>query len=220
MKLLSKLSVGSVLIYPSKDTSNAAKIARAFVRYRIKQDLAVSTSDKTSAIEYVARAYKHFAEVNGEQIFKKGGCLVPVPRHTPLLKGALWPALRICEELLRIGLGGEIQPLLERTKAVRQSSTSASKERPSVREHFETLQVKAPLHVLDRLILVDDVVTRGATLVASASHLSAILPDAEIVSFAYARIDTDCRLSSSKEMFSPRVEAIEYDERTDHIRRA
>src|SRR5574337_777455 len=38
--------------------------------------------------------------------------LVPTPRSSPLVAGALWPAARVCEELLRVALGKRLRPIV------------------------------------------------------------------------------------------------------------
>jgi orotate phosphoribosyltransferase len=48
-----------------------------------------------------------------------------------------------------------------------------------------SLHVKAP----DRVLLVDDVITRGATLIAAAARLREAFPDVSIQAFALARTD-------------------------------
>lgn len=51
------------------------------------------------------------------EVLGPGVTLVPAPKGAPLVKGALWPAQRICQELTRQGLGQEILPCVRRVTA-------------------------------------------------------------------------------------------------------
>ena len=115
--------------------------------------------------------------------------LVPAPRSAPLTKGALWPGLRICQELARAGLGGPVVELLERREPVQKAAFAGvlGGERPTVADHLATLACSRPLLVPARLLVVDDVVTSGSMLLAAASHLRAAFPNAGVRAFALLR---------------------------------
>jgi len=218
----SKLRVGSVLIYPSKDLSSHGEQARAFIRYKVKQDQVITVGGKRrGAIEYVASVVA--ARLKGselEEILGKGGCLIPVPRHGLMSRGTLWPSLRICNELRRVGIGDDVLGCLERTQPVKQSSTAAPRERPGVKQHYESLRVNSLLVASERIVLIDDVVTRGATLIACGQRILEKFPRTDLVAFAFGRVDWESRLETASKMFSPLVETIEYDEHFDFLRRA
>lgn len=209
---LSKLEVASLLIYPSTDKTAVGDSARAFIRYNVKEDKTVNTpTGPRGAIEHVAgRVVGYVKGGVFEKILGGGGVLVPVPRHGLLRPGDLWPAQRICEELRRVGIGESTERCVERVTVVKRSSTAKPGERPSVREHYDSLRVKPLLVVPKRIVLVDDVVTRGATLIAAGSRLEEQFPGVELVAFTYARIERDCTLATLAEMLSPKVESIEY----------
>jgi hypothetical protein len=114
--------------------------------------------------------------------------LVPVPRSTLGTKGALWVPEELCRELAGHGFGGGVAPLLERTESIPKAAKSFSMERPTAQRNYETLRVRRTL--LDAptmLLLVDDVVTAGATLLGSASRVHDSYPDVPIRAFAAAR---------------------------------
>lgn len=125
--------------------------------------------------------------------FGPDAVLVPVPRSQPLEPGALWPALRIAEELARHGLAREVRPLLVRKEAIVKSAlqrTAAS--RPQPLDHARTIHLEGALPFgLQRIVLVDDVVTRGATFVGCAAVIAAALPDSNIRGFAAVRTMSD-----------------------------
>lgn len=76
-------------------------------------------------------------------------------------------------------------------------------------DHYNSLRITnaAPPISLDgaRIVLVDDVVTRGSTFLAAASRISEVYPDHEIKVFALVR--TVSR-GAVDEMVSPRVGTI------------
>lgn len=113
--------------------------------------------------------------------------LIPVPRSAPLAEGALWPSRVIADILAGARLGGAVLPCIERVTAVRKSSSSPAKERPSVAEHYDSLNVEDQLIKPARITLVDDVLTQGRTMIACALRLQEALPDAEIHGFAIIR---------------------------------
>ena len=125
-------------------------------------------------------------EVLGDDVL-----VVPCPRSSPLVKGALWPSKEICDELVGHGLAMKSAAILERVKAVPKSSTSAIGERPKPLEHIRSMEVvnqhELDLQKITRVTIVDDVITRGATLIAAATLLQRRFPEAEIRIFAMVR---------------------------------
>ncbi|MBI3846688.1 MAG: phosphoribosyltransferase [Planctomycetes bacterium] len=104
-----------------------------------------------------------------------------------MVPNALWPANALCRAIVEIGLARETMPLLSRTKPVKKSATAERGHRPRPDEHYETLRATASLNPVRRAVLVDDVVTKGSTLVAAASRLREVLPNSEIVGFSAVR---------------------------------
>jgi hypothetical protein len=217
----SNLIVASALIYPSGDGSALGKMAREFVVYRIKQDQPVAPKALVGAIAFtVDRMKTRFTDSPLGDFFRAGGALVPVPGHACLATGALWPAKRICEEMIRNRIGDEVMLCLQRTQTVSKSATARPGERPGPDNHYESISCSRPLRAPSRLILVDDVVTRGATLIACARHLREHFPDVEIVAFAIARVDRDARMQDMTKILDPKVETITYDTSTGRLLRS
>ena len=124
--------------------------------------------------------------------------LVPVPRSRPLSSGATWVAEQLAAGLAARGLAGSVWLGLQRRVPVRKSATSLSGHRPTVVTHYRSLAAgQAPdgrsgVHPVqtrspERLLLVDDVVTKGRTLLAAAARLRELCPASEVRAFALVR---------------------------------
>lgn len=119
--------------------------------------------------------------------------LVPVPGSAPL-RGAGWVGERLAWCLKEVGLAAEVWPILRRVHAVRKSAFAAANDRPSVLEHYASFMVIGGCGLATasggsglQLTLVDDVITRGRTLLAAARRLRDAFPKAEIHAFALLR---------------------------------
>jgi hypothetical protein len=113
--------------------------------------------------------------------------LVPVPGSAPHTAGDPWAAEHLALALLNAGLGGRMWPGLRRVRAVRKSATAAPGDRPTVNVHYESFDVELAPVPPERILLVDDVVTRGRTLLAAASRVHEAFPRAQIRAFALVR---------------------------------
>lgn len=176
---LSELRFCSLLQYsPESASSRAATI-------EIKRG-------SRSYIERIgARVEEILAASQWSEFFGHEVQLVPVPRSKPLVDpDALWPARRLCQEFVRRGLASDVSIRLARASAVAKSALLRSAEaRPGPDDHIRTLQVteRLGLFVPKRILLVDDVVTRGATLLGAASVLQHACPATDIRAFAAVR---------------------------------
>ena len=113
--------------------------------------------------------------------------LVPAPKSAPLVQSALWPAHVICREIVRQGLAKAIQPALKRVTRVTKSA--GAKERPDIHKHMETMEATPWLSDggAPHLTIVDDVITKGATLYAGCVLIREAMPEADVRVFALVR---------------------------------
>ena len=121
--------------------------------------------------------------------FRPDTVLVPVP-GSAVEPGARWVGQQLAGCLRELGLGQSVHSLLSRRHAIRKSATSPAGLRPTVRDHYASFAVacvRAGLGPPARLVLVDDVITRGRTLLAGAARLREAFPQAEILGFALLR---------------------------------
>jgi predicted amidophosphoribosyltransferase len=113
--------------------------------------------------------------------------LVPVPGSAPSVTEGFWAAKHLAVALVNEGLGGAAWSVLRRVRAVRKSATAAPGERPTVNLHYESFLIERPAISPESIVLVDDVVTKGRTLLAAASRVHEAFPGAQIRAFALVR---------------------------------
>lgn len=114
--------------------------------------------------------------------------LVPVPSsrkkapHEPFH----WAPRRICEVLVSRGLGVAVDPCVIRAEGIRSSKHSKPEDRPTIDEHVATMALDGePLLVPPaRVILVDDLITRGTTMLAALEIARERFADVPIAGFA------------------------------------
>ncbi len=157
--------------------SNNSRLVRDAVKYW-REDL----------IERIANSLANaFEESDLGAVLGPDVLLVPVPRRAPLVAGGLWPSLNLCHVLVEVGLGSEVLPALVRTQSVPKSAFAAPGERPTARRHYETIDVGAVLTNHDRVTVVDDILTKGNTMLGAASRLRDQLTNATLAGFALVR---------------------------------
>ena len=114
--------------------------------------------------------------------------MVPVPGSAPQQR-AEWVGERLAWCLKEVGLAAEVWPVLRRRHPVKKSAFAAAGDRPTVREHYASFAIERSFcrGSALQLTLIDDVITRGRTLIAAALCLRAAFPAARIRAFALLR---------------------------------
>ena len=190
-----RLTFGSLAIYPRKPlTTQLQKDASAFIVSGVKRDAVTTRTNPPRS--YIQIAIDKLVELLPgsclDGFFDSGAVLVAAPGSALSRANSVSPTRSICKALRDAGLGSEISTCLQRVKAIRKSAYCAPGERPEAIEHYETMAVDLPLHAQppERILLVDDVITRGATVMAAAARLRDAYPGAVIDVFALARTET------------------------------
>jgi hypothetical protein len=134
--------------------------------------------------------------------------LVPVPRCAPR-SGGTWVAEELAHALVRAGLGSMTWAGLHRICAVRKSATASHGARPTVDLHYDSFRVEPPSFRIASIVLIDDVITKGRTLLAAAARLREAFPGAPVRAFALLR--TRGLTSGVKQLLEPCKGQIRWD---------
>lgn len=118
--------------------------------------------------------------------FRDTDVLVPVPGSSPKVCGT-WVAADLARALVHEGLGTMAWPGLHRVCAVPKSATAARGGRPTVSCHFESFLMERYSVDPAGVVLIDDVITKGRTLLAAAARVREACPHAQIRAFALLR---------------------------------
>jgi len=120
-------------------------------------------------------------------LFTPRDVLIPVPRSTPHMPGSTWVAEHLATALVREGLAQRTWTGLRRIRPVRKSATAIAGRRPTVLSHYDSFAIDDSFEAPEHIILVDDVVSKGRTLLAAATRVQEVLPHARIRAFAMVR---------------------------------
>jgi predicted amidophosphoribosyltransferase len=123
------------------------------------------------------------------EFFRAIDVLVPVPGSEPSRASREYLPERLADAFVAEGLARSAWTGLCRVSAVPKSATSAPGRRPTVWAHYDSLSVVpgSDLPGDVRLLLIDDVVSKGRTLLAAAARLHEVFPRARITAFALLR---------------------------------
>lgn len=194
------LDFGSLFSYtPRPDSMDPAKIemmkrSRDFT-LRLKQDAMVKVSGFKLDIpisKYVALYLKkRLDSLPYSDFFTDETVLIPVPSSSQIPKNGLWVSERLADAFFNEGIGHSVVPCLKRQISIRKSAYSPSGQRPTALEHFDSFIIDKVLDSFDRAILVDDVITRGATLMGAANKIHGAMPNLKLSGFAAIRTISD-----------------------------
>jgi hypothetical protein len=181
------LRCGSWMVYSTRGRSAASMCAR-YVIVRLKRGRVEPRSGRSWADLLVAQFARQSPAIL-RQLFASPVTLVPVPAcgARAVESSGMWPTFALCHELCRRGCGDDVQAVLQRVETV-SNSAWVPRRRPSVEDHFHSLGVTSLVTEPRRVLLVDDVVTRGATLMAAARRLAVAYPATQVEAFALARV--------------------------------
>ena len=184
--LLSKLEFGSYLTYtprPNSDLSNKAKNIMIY----LKSEGNIGTPPKFMS-EFVAdRLKESIDQMPFKRFFNENVSLVPVPKSSMMQSNALWVSEKIAKALSKQAFGN-FYPCLKRIKPVQKAAYAVpSNRRPKAIEHYNSIECQQLVHRPKEIVLIDDIITRGSTLLGCASRLKEIFSDVPIRGFAVIR---------------------------------
>ncbi|HMK86745.1 MAG TPA: hypothetical protein VK437_12370 [Steroidobacteraceae bacterium] len=162
------------------ETSERSRILRALLK----------SGNTRMMAKYAARVREQASERGRlAGFFDATDILVPVPGCEPTTPGSTSVTDTLAAALLREGIGYAAWGGLRRVRAVRKSATAPPRERPAVGSHYDTLAVvcMGEFSRSPRLVLIDDVITTGRTLLAAAMRLHGAFPLARLRAFALLR---------------------------------
>jgi hypothetical protein len=172
------LPFASCYVYTPTDTRTASRLLRA----SIKAGQVTTLIDRAMHADTGAGRSWSIAS-----FFPAGAIFIPVPGSSPSTRGGATASARVAVALWKRGLGKGVWFGLRRVRAVRKSATAAPGARPTLRAQFDTMVVEARLPDASHLVLIDDVVTKGRTMLAAAVRLREVFPLADIRGFALLR---------------------------------
>ncbi len=185
----SQILFGSYRAIPSQGVSEYKEHSQ--IKYKIKHERFFNTGSRTvPASEFFAMKIKNeIDKMPFKDLFSKDTILVPAPKSSLLKPSTLWVPKLFAEKLVKMGLGKGVEPCLKRVDAVTRSSTAklTNESRPTAIDHYNSMQVKEIVYEPNDILVVDDIVTRGATLLGSVNRLKDVFPNAKIRGFALVR---------------------------------
>ena len=165
--------------------------------------------------QWIAETVRDFKErLPFASFFRDDSVLVPLPSSSLMQRDTLWVPERISTALVKVGLGKESIPLLVRETPVPKAAWSKPSERPKAKDHIGSMSVQRRIpEPPAQILLVDDIITRGATALGAANKLAEAFPLAQIRAFAAMRTISDP--SNFQSWFNPVIGTVQYGPNTE-----
>jgi len=183
---LTQLQFGSLLSYCPRGDSPELQLSKDVMR-ALKLDKFVEDPLVLMSRWVAQTIQQNISSLPFASFFQPDTILVPTPKSSLMQPNTLWVPERIATALVEAGLGKEVVPCLVRVKSVSKAALSPPQERPTAAEHYGSMSVQKRLSQPGEIVLVDDIVTRGATLLGAANRLADVFPQTRIRAFAAIR---------------------------------
>ena len=181
---ITKVDFGSLLTYTPRGNQTKHRESRTVMR-NLKNDAVLQSGDLTSSL--IAQIIRNGLDgYPFSDYFNETTMLVPTPKSSMLQKDGLWVPQRITSALENKGLGINEECLIRNTPLPKSSKVSAQ-NRPKASQHYESMGVRESLLHPREIVLVDDVITRGATALGAVNKIKEAFPNASIRVFAAMR---------------------------------
>ena len=183
---LSTVEFGSLLTYSPRGTSEPEQRSKTVMR-RLKND-EPGLNPPALMSELISKNIKEkMTRLPFTHFFKINPILVPIPNSSLMDPGTLWVPRRLANAMIRYGLGKAVVECLQRVQPLPKSATSLARDRPKAAQHYESLRIQKILSEPEEILLVDDIVTRGATILGAANKVKDAFPGARIRAYAAMR---------------------------------
>jgi predicted amidophosphoribosyltransferase len=183
---LSQLEFGALLTYAPHGSSAETQRSKD-VMYLLKKDGFMGKPQILMSKWIAKKIQEEMRELPFASFFGSNTILVPAPKSSLMQPNTLWVPERIAAALIGRGIGKGVSSCLVRVKAVPKAAYCAPQNRPTAADHYASICVQGELAEPDEILLIDDVVTRGATLIGAANKLADAFPTAHIRAFAAMR---------------------------------
>jgi hypothetical protein len=180
------LEFGSFLTYTPRPTNQAQRLSKN-ITLTLKEDEFLPTPQMPISEFLTRELQRSMPSLPFSDFFKSKPVLVPTPSSSLTKPGTLWVPARLASAMASNGLGASVIESLIRVKPLPKAATSAPDSRPTAKDHYESREVQKHLKELNDILLVDDVITRGATLLGAANRLAEAYPNARVRAFAMIR---------------------------------
>jgi len=197
---ISEIEFGTMLTYsPWGDTEE--EFRSKTWKANLKTD-AVREKEQITMSEYIARGIKkNLEKLPFADFFKVNPVLVPTPSSSLTKANTLWVPQRLAIALVNNGLGKKVSSCLQRTTPLGQSHKKLNADRPKPHEHYNSMSVQKELSEPDEILLIDDIITKGSTLLGAANKLADAYPKANIR--AFTAMKTISRSRDFRKIYDP-----------------
>ena len=180
----SKIEFGSLLTYTPRGNQTEHLRSKSVMRNLKNDEVLNSGNLMSTSIAQTIRS--NLEDYPFTDYFNENTILIPIPKSSLAQRDELWVPQRIASAFANNGLGKN-EECLYRSTALPKSSTSLASDRPKATQHYNSMNVKKLLFDPKEIVLIDDVITRGATALGAVNKLADTFPNARIRVFAAMR---------------------------------
>lgn len=185
---LDQIEFGSILAYcPRGDSPREARSRQIMLMLKNDQFVRSSKFPDTPTLmmsSWIARTVREeMDKLPFGHFFQSNTVLIPTPKTSLMRPDTLWVPDRIANALKDEGIGIWVI----RIKAMRKAALSQAKDRPTALDQYNSMVVDTAIARPEEILLVDDIVTRGATLLGAANRLADAYPGIRIRAFVAMR---------------------------------
>ncbi len=187
---LSQLEFSALLTYSPRGDSREIRFSKD-VMLLLKKDAFIEDPPILMSQWIAEKIKKELTNLEFNSFFQPDITLIPTPKSSLMQPDTLWVPERIAKALVSKGLGKEVLSCLSRRTPIRKAARCLPSMRPKPIEHYESMSVQAGLSPPDEILLIDDIITRGATLLGAANRLADAFPQTRIRAFSVMRTISD-----------------------------